>query len=183
VVDVQFPPLLPLRHHCLHTDRNDAVILEIRTHRDPDTMRCVALSTIRGLGRNMLVLDTGQELNIPASEARLGLTLNMFSDPIDGAAASSTSAISPHLQRSSLNWNGASHAPRAMKKIAQLGSGFAWLSCWLDYRHPHRNRNCARATDRPAMAHTDFLDAHVFNPGCNARLLQCLVLVQAGERP
>lgn len=87
VVDVRFPSPLPLRHHRLCTGKNDAVILEVQTHLDRETVRCVALTTTRGLGRNTPVHDTGHGLSIPVGEALLGRMLNVFGEPIDGGAA------------------------------------------------------------------------------------------------
>ncbi len=86
VVDVSFPSSLPLRQHRLCTGKNNAVILEVQTHLDPTTVRCIALTPTRGLGRNMVVEDAGHGLNIPVGEELLGRMINVFGDPIDGGS-------------------------------------------------------------------------------------------------
>ncbi len=83
IVDVHFSPPLPQRHRQLKTGSEGKVILEVQSHVDPATVRCIALTPTRGLGRGMPVEDTGHGLNIPVGEALLGRMLNVFGDPID----------------------------------------------------------------------------------------------------
>lgn len=83
IVDVHFSPPLPLRHRQLKTGNEGRVILEVQSHVDPATVRCIALTPTRGLGRGMPVEDTGHGLNIPVGKALLGRMLNVFGDPID----------------------------------------------------------------------------------------------------
>lgn len=83
IVDVHFSPPLPQRHRQLKTGSEGKVILEVQSHVDPATVRCIALTPTRGLGRDMLVENTGHGLNIPVGEALLGRMLNVFGDPID----------------------------------------------------------------------------------------------------
>lgn len=84
VVDVWFPPPLPRRHHQLRAGDEGAVILEVETHLDTSTLRCIALTPTRGLGRNMKVQNTGHGLDFPVGEMLLGRMLNVFGEPIDG---------------------------------------------------------------------------------------------------
>ncbi|MDT8384702.1 MAG: F0F1 ATP synthase subunit beta [Gammaproteobacteria bacterium] len=91
VVDVQFPPPLPARNHQLLTGADEQmglrVVLEVQTHLDTATVRCIALNATRGLSRGMAVQDTGATLQIPVGEALLGRMLNVFGEAIDGRGA------------------------------------------------------------------------------------------------
>lgn len=84
VVDVQFLPPLPLRHHQLRTGKEGQVILEVQSHINADTVRCMALTPTRGLACGMPVQNTEHGLEFPVGEALLGRMLNVFGDPIDG---------------------------------------------------------------------------------------------------
>jgi F-type H+-transporting ATPase subunit beta len=95
VVDVRFSPPLPLRHHQLCTGKNGGVILEVQTHLDTGTVRCIALTRTLGLERGMPVEQTGHGLNYPVGEALLGRMLNVFGEPIDGGKAIATTEYWP----------------------------------------------------------------------------------------
>jgi len=86
VVDVCFPPPLPPRNRRLCTCGEDAVILEVQTHEDMYTVRCIALNSTRRLGRGIPVRDTGTTLEMPVGEALLGRMLNVFGEAIDNGA-------------------------------------------------------------------------------------------------
>ena len=65
--------------------RSDALNLSVpQTHLDTDTVRSIALTPTRGLGRGMPVEDSGHGLVFPVGEALLGRMLNVFGDPSDG---------------------------------------------------------------------------------------------------
>lgn len=83
VVDVRFTPPLPPRNHQLRTGPEDCVVLEVQTHLDPHTVRCIALNTTRRLGRGMPVQDTGAMLQMPVGTDLLGRMLNVFGEAID----------------------------------------------------------------------------------------------------
>ncbi len=83
VVDVRFPSPLPPRNQRLRTAGDNAVILEVQTHLDTGTIRCIALNSTRRLGRGIPVQDTGRMLETPVGEALLGRMLNVFGEPID----------------------------------------------------------------------------------------------------
>ncbi len=84
VVDVRFSPPLPPRNHQLRTGANDSVVLEVQSHLDTHTVRCIALTPTRRLGRGMAVKNLGTTLEIPVGETLLGRMLNVFGDPVDG---------------------------------------------------------------------------------------------------
>ena len=84
IVDVKFPPPLPLRHYQLRAGKKGDIILEVQTHLDADTVRCIALTPTRGLGCGMPVENTGHELDYPVGDALLGRMLNVFGEAIDG---------------------------------------------------------------------------------------------------
>lgn len=84
VVDVRFPPPLPPRNHQLRTGDGDRVVLEVQSHIDANTVRCIAMNPTRRLGRGMAVKNMGTTLEMPVGEALLGRMLNVFGDPVDG---------------------------------------------------------------------------------------------------
>lgn len=83
VVDVHFMPPLPARNSQLRTGVGANIVLEIQTHLDATTVRCIALNATRGLGRSMPVYDTGAALQMPVGEALLGRMINVFGDAVD----------------------------------------------------------------------------------------------------
>jgi F-type H+-transporting ATPase subunit beta len=83
VVDVCFTPPLPPRNHQLRTGTDDAVVLEVQTHLDTHTVRCIALNPTRRLGRGMPVHHPGTTLEMPVGEVLLGRMLNVFGEPVD----------------------------------------------------------------------------------------------------
>ncbi len=60
------------------------LVLEVQEHVDPQTVRCIAMSSTSGLSRGMKVLDTGQPIQVPVGEATLGRLFNVLGQPIDG---------------------------------------------------------------------------------------------------
>jgi F-type H+-transporting ATPase subunit beta len=84
VVDVRFQPPLPPRNQQLRTGTNNKIVLEVQTHLDMNTVRCIALNATRGLGRGMAVIDTGASLQIPVGKGLLGRMLNVFGEVVDG---------------------------------------------------------------------------------------------------
>ncbi len=84
VVDVRFPPPLPARNYQLLVDGADRIALEVQTHQDTSTVRCIALNSTRRLGRGMSVYNTGATLQMPVGEGLLGRMLNMFGEAVDG---------------------------------------------------------------------------------------------------
>jgi F-type H+-transporting ATPase subunit beta len=84
VVDVRFEPPLPARNHELRAGPDAAVVLEVQTHLDATTVRCIALNATRGLARRTPVRDRESGLLMPVGEALLGRMLNVFGEAIDG---------------------------------------------------------------------------------------------------
>ncbi|GJL74705.1 F0F1 ATP synthase subunit beta [Nitrosomonas sp.] len=84
IVDVRFPPPIPARNFKLLAGAGSDVVLEVQTHLDPTTVRCIALNPTRRLGRGMPVLNTGATLQMPVGKALLGRMLNVFGEAIDG---------------------------------------------------------------------------------------------------
>ena len=59
------------------------VTLEVVSHLDDETVRCLALNPTQGIARGQQVVDTGETLTVPVGEAFLGRVLNVFGEPID----------------------------------------------------------------------------------------------------
>jgi F-type H+-transporting ATPase subunit beta len=83
VIDVRFTPPLPSRNHELLTGPERTVVLEVQSHLDKATVRCIALNSTHRLGRGMPVHSTGKALEMPVGEALLGRMLNVFGAPVD----------------------------------------------------------------------------------------------------
>ena len=86
IVDASFPQPLPARNQQLRAGIDGRVVLEVQTHLNPATVRCIALNTTRRLGRGMPVRGAGTALQMPVGEALLGRMLNVFGEPVDGGA-------------------------------------------------------------------------------------------------
>jgi len=86
VVDAQFAPGdLPAISSALVIERADerSLVLEVQEHVDPQTVRCIAMSTTSGLHRNMSVRDTGRPIQVPVGDGTLGRMFNVLGEPID----------------------------------------------------------------------------------------------------
>ncbi|MCB1755950.1 MAG: F0F1 ATP synthase subunit beta, partial [Gammaproteobacteria bacterium] len=95
VVDVRFDLPLPARNHALRTGPDEQVMLEVQTHLDTQTVRCIALNPTSRLGRGMPVRDTGATLQIPVGKQLLGRMLNVFGDTVDGGPPVDTAERRP----------------------------------------------------------------------------------------
>lgn len=95
VVDVRFAPPLPHRNQALYSGDDDKVVLEVQSHLDPHTVRCIALTVTRGLQRGDSVKDSGGMLTMPVGEALLGRVLNVFGQPIDRQGEIEADAYQP----------------------------------------------------------------------------------------
>jgi len=87
VIDVTFPPPLPVQHRRLTAGADKRIVLEVQAHLNLTTARCIALTPTRGLGRRATVEDSGCGLDFPVGKALLGRMLNVFGEPIDGGDA------------------------------------------------------------------------------------------------
>jgi len=89
VVDVRFPTGLPELFNKLVVEtengrsESEPVALEVVSHLDRATARCLALSPTRGLNRGMRVSDTGSPLTVPVGRNLLGRVFNIFGETID----------------------------------------------------------------------------------------------------
>ncbi|MGD8570563.1 MAG: F0F1 ATP synthase subunit beta [Gammaproteobacteria bacterium] len=84
VIDVRFTPPLPARNRQLRTGAENKVVLEVQTHQDTVTVRCIALNATRRLSRGMPVQDMNTTLEMPVGENLLGRMFNVFGEAIDG---------------------------------------------------------------------------------------------------
>jgi F-type H+-transporting ATPase subunit beta len=101
VVDVRFSGGLPPVFRELRAGPEDGVVLEVQAHQDAETVRAVALTPTRRLGRGDAVSDTGHPLRVPVGRGLLGRVLNVFGEPIDYGGAITAEARWP-LQRAPL---------------------------------------------------------------------------------
>ena len=90
VVDVEFPPGgLPEVYSALKiTNPNlgtaqDNLTVEVAQHLGENTVRCIAMDSTEGLGRGMLVRNTGAPIQVPVGKATLGRIMNVTGDPVD----------------------------------------------------------------------------------------------------
>ncbi len=89
VVDVRFMDDLPLIHSILHVGEHDEqkIVLEVHTHLNAQTVRCIALTPTEGLARGTEVINSGEPLKVPVGNAILSRMFNVFGQPIDQQAA------------------------------------------------------------------------------------------------
>ena len=82
VVDVGFEgPPAPLQR-LLHAG-SGRVALEVASHPDTRTARCVALEPARGLARGDPVTDSGGPIEVPVGRATLGRVFDVFGRTVD----------------------------------------------------------------------------------------------------
>jgi F-type H+-transporting ATPase subunit beta len=88
VVDVQFPDgHLPALHHALRIRKPEQdmdITLEVEEHLGDGAVRCIAMSSTRGLSRGTAATDTGSAISIPVGEGCLGRVVNLLGQPVDG---------------------------------------------------------------------------------------------------
>ncbi|MCW6511908.1 F0F1 ATP synthase subunit beta [Lichenifustis flavocetrariae] len=81
VVDVSFAgAALPAIDTALivQWDRPESLVLEVHSHVDPSTVRCIALQATAGLARSTRVSTTGAPISIPVGDAVLGRLLDVI---------------------------------------------------------------------------------------------------------
>jgi F-type H+/Na+-transporting ATPase subunit beta len=86
IVDVRCAGALPPIGRRLDV-AGHGVPLEVATHVDGETARCLALAPTRGLARGAEVRDSGRGFEAPVGRSLLGRVLDVFGQPIDGAGA------------------------------------------------------------------------------------------------
>jgi F-type H+-transporting ATPase subunit beta len=78
---------LPAIHNALTiagTPQCPRVTLEVADHLGGDVVRCIAMSTTRGMSRGVVATDTGMPLRVPVGDECLGRVMNLLGEPIDG---------------------------------------------------------------------------------------------------
>lgn len=84
VVDVRFQGQIPRINDLL---RVGDLALEVASLESANVVRCMALSSTRGLTLDAVVVPTGGPIMVPVGDAVLGRMLNVFGDPLDGLPA------------------------------------------------------------------------------------------------
>jgi len=59
------------------------LVIEVQEHIDPETARCVAMSSTSGLHRGMAVIDSNEPIQVPVGDKVLGRLFNVLGQPID----------------------------------------------------------------------------------------------------
>ncbi|MEX0449235.1 F0F1 ATP synthase subunit beta [Spiribacter sp. 221] len=95
VVDVRFVDALPERLEALTAGGDDRIVLEVQRHVDVHVVRCIALTTTRGLARGDRVRATGAGLQTPVGRQLLGRMLNCFGRPVDGGEPLGSAPLAP----------------------------------------------------------------------------------------
>ena len=83
VVDAFFPDRLPAINNELRTGDDEEIVIEVATQLDPQTVRGIALNSIRGLARGVPVRDLGRSLQVPVGAPLLGRVVDVFGRTID----------------------------------------------------------------------------------------------------
>ena len=91
VVDVEFyDDRLPAIYHALRIDepeRGMKITMEVAEHLGDNVVRCIAMSTTRGLARGVEVEDSGSPITVPVGEGAVGRAIDLLGNPIDGDGA------------------------------------------------------------------------------------------------
>ncbi|WP_138429862.1 F0F1 ATP synthase subunit beta [Fodinibius saliphilus] len=100
IVDARFYGCLPERQSSLTVEGEQPVILEVITHLDEHTVRCLAFTTTKGLKRGFKVYDCDATVTVPVGDALLGRMFNMFGEPIDDKGDIATDHVESIYQSS-----------------------------------------------------------------------------------
>jgi F-type H+-transporting ATPase subunit beta len=85
VLEIEFAAELPAINEALVVrTAGRRLVLEVAHHRDPRTVRAIALGHTEGLARGMAVARTGQPLHVPVGPGTLGRLFNVLGEPLDG---------------------------------------------------------------------------------------------------
>lgn len=85
IVDVRFTPPLPPRNRQLYIHSSPSpIMLEVQAHLDANTVRCIALNTVRQVSRGTQVVDTQSTIEIPVGRELVGRMIDLFGNPVDG---------------------------------------------------------------------------------------------------
>jgi len=99
VVDVEFYGKdLPAVHNALtigEKGKGLRIVLEVAEHLGDNVVRCIAMSSTRGLARGIDAVDTGGPIAVPVGEGALGRVLNLLGEPIDGGGPIASTQFEP----------------------------------------------------------------------------------------
>ncbi|MFP4248578.1 MAG: F0F1 ATP synthase subunit beta [Armatimonadota bacterium] len=84
VVDVRFDSGLPPVYQKLTAGEDGAIVLEVVTHLNDTTVRCIALTPTRGLSRGSDAVNTGGRVMVPVGRRTLGRIFNVLGETLDG---------------------------------------------------------------------------------------------------
>jgi len=99
VVDAEFRGALPAIRELIRFGEGESLVLgEVAGHLDRNTVRCVALTSTRGLARNSRAQATGSPIKAPVGDEVLGRALDVFGDPIDHGPDLETDQTRPIYQ-------------------------------------------------------------------------------------
>jgi F-type H+-transporting ATPase subunit beta len=88
VVDVEFyGESVPGLHNALRVSSardGRQITIEVAEHLGDNVVRCIAMSSTRGLSRGAEAEDTGGPIRVPVGDEALGRVVNLLGDPIDG---------------------------------------------------------------------------------------------------
>ena len=87
IVDASFPSLVPHIDELVYAGD---IPLQVMILLGENTVRCIALSPVRGLGLGTAVRATGAPIKVPVGGSVLGRMLNVFGEPIDRLPAPET---------------------------------------------------------------------------------------------
>ena len=87
VVDVRFDDHLPAIHSVISTGNGGRIIIEVLEHRDPHSVRGIALTPTQGLARGAVATDTGGPLQAPVGTCVLSRMFDVFGHTIDHGPA------------------------------------------------------------------------------------------------
>lgn len=99
VVDARFDAGLPEIGSQVRTGQDRRIALEVVTHLDHKTVRCIAMTATEGLQRGAEAVDTGDGLRVPVGKELLGRTFNIFGEPIDKQGDFEASQWRPFMRR------------------------------------------------------------------------------------
>lgn len=90
VVDVRFHPPLPPRYQQLTSVARETnpsrsnVVLEVQSHIDNTTVRCIAMNSTSGMARGTRADNTNTTLTVPVGDELLGRMIDVHGNTIDG---------------------------------------------------------------------------------------------------
>ncbi len=85
VIDVEFPTGLPMQNELLIVEADDRQVqIEVLSHHNDGTVRCISMEATDGLSRGMTVKSTGYTIRVPVGDQTLGRVVNALGQPIDG---------------------------------------------------------------------------------------------------